>query len=260
MIQTRIGYPATPAMDRRGWCFYELGQRGSAPEIVYDLIAEPEHGSNHAIIASHCQGCVCDKRNCGNHALPLHGAMDVETLKRLMTEHGENQAGIARLLNVSADKISKTLAGKRNLNLREANILRDYFGLDVTENASTMLPIVGLVSAGGWREGFENIMGYMPSPDKGLSRDAFVVIVEGDSMDKVAQPGEGIVIDPRDLDLVSGRYYVIRNAEGETTFKQYRDNPARLEPCSNNPTHVAIYPGRDNFTVVGRAKKRVSDL
>jgi repressor LexA len=100
----------------------------------------------------------------------------------------------------------------------------------------------------------------MPSPDKALSRDAFVVIIEGDSMDLVAKEGEGIIVDPRDLDLIAGRYYVIRNADGEMTFKRYMDNPARLEPCSSNPSHQPIYPGREEFAVVGRARKRVADL
>jgi repressor LexA len=100
----------------------------------------------------------------------------------------------------------------------------------------------------------------MPSPDQKLSRDSFVVIVEGDSMNLVAEEGEGIVVDPRDTNLCDKGYYVIRNESGEMTFKQYREGPARLEPCSDNPAHQTIYPGREMFTVVGRAKKRVSDL
>jgi SOS-response transcriptional repressor LexA len=100
----------------------------------------------------------------------------------------------------------------------------------------------------------------MPSPDKALSAKSFVVLVEGDSMDKVAASGDGVIVDPTDLDLVSGKYYVVRNGEGETTFKRYRENPARLEPCSTNPAHQTIYPGRDTFTVIGRARKRVADL
>lgn len=186
--------------------------------------------------------------------------MDVEQLKILMRDNNETQAGIARLLGISPDKVSKTLSGKRSLRLEEANILSAYFGLNKPEESPVMLPIVGLISAGAWREGFESVMGHMPSPDKSLSADSFVVIVEGDSMDKIAQPGEGIIVDPRDTDLCDGRFYVVRNEEGETTFKQYRANPARLEPCSNNPEHETIYPGREHFTVIGRARKRVSDL
>jgi repressor LexA len=187
--------------------------------------------------------------------------MDVDQLKALMAAGGETQADLARLLNVSPDKISKTLKGKRQLKLEEANKLAAYYGTARNESEpSTLLPIVGLVSAGAWAEGFEHIRGYMPSPDKSLSRDAFVVIVEGDSMDLIAQPGDGIIVDPHDRELLAGRFYIIRNGDGETTFKRYMENPARLEPCSTNPNHPIIYPGQVEFTVVGRARKRVADL
>jgi repressor LexA len=187
--------------------------------------------------------------------------MDVVTLKRLMAENRETQADMARLLQISPDKMSKVMSGRRRLTVEEANKLTRYFGTGGNpDNVPVLLPIVGLVSAGAWREGFEDVRGYMPSPDRALSSDAFVVIIEGDSMDLVAQEGEGIIVDPREVELVSRRYYVIRNEEGETTFKRYMENPARLEPCSTNPNHKTIYPGQQVFTVVGRARKRVSDL
>lgn len=189
--------------------------------------------------------------------------MDVDELKRLMAKYpDETQAELSRLVGISPDKMSKTLKGIRSLKVREANILRRYFDSLEGERAERphQLPIVGLVSAGTWREGFEHIMGYMPSPDPALSRDAFVVIVEGDSMDRVAEHGEAIIVDPRQRELVNGKFYVIRNAEGETTFKQYHENPARLEPCSSNPHHQTIFPGQEGFEVIGRARKRVSDL
>ena len=188
--------------------------------------------------------------------------MDVEQLKRLMQERGESQAGLARLIGITPDKLSKTLSGKRNLKLEEGNILRRYFGLDEAVGAEKahLLPIVGLVSAGSWREGFEHIRGHMPSPDVSLSRDAFAVIVEGDSMDRVVGEGEAVIVDPRQRELLPRRYYVIRNASGETTFKQYLDQPARLEPCSHNAAHRTIFPGQEEFTVVGRVMKAVRDL
>lgn len=189
--------------------------------------------------------------------------MDVDLLKRLMAEHKETQVGIARLIGVTPDKLSKTLKGKRLLKLEEANRLRRYFGLKDESpdgNRPHLLPVVGLVSAGAWRDGFEGVTDWIPAPDRSLSRDSFVVRVEGDSMDKVAQAGEQVIVDPRDLDLIAGKYYVVRNAEGETTFKQYTDNPARLVPCSSNPSHETIFIGREGFTLVGRVRKKVSNL
>lgn len=255
-----MGNAFSPAVHCGNWRFDEAGQFSQPTKVVHDLVAKPLHGSIHAIIATRSQAGKCDNRDCDFRDYAVERAMDVNLLKQLIEERGETQAGIARLLDITPDKVSKTLAGKRALKLTEANILRRYFGLDEPETKASLLPIVGLVSAGEWREGFEVVMGYMPSPDKSLGPNSFVVIIEGDSMDKVAQAGEGIIVDPSDLDLVSGCFYVVRNGDGQMTFKQYRDNPARLEPCSTNPSHKSIFPGRDEFTVVGRARKRVSDL
>jgi SOS-response transcriptional repressor LexA len=188
--------------------------------------------------------------------------MDADELKRLMDEHGDSQIGVAGLLGVHPTAISKLLKGKRQLKAREADILRRYYGLKDEDKPGRprQLPIVGLVSAGQWREGFERIMGYMPSPDRSLSKDAFVVIIEGDSMDLVAHEGEAIIVDPADRNLIPGKLYVIRNAQGEATFKRYFENPARLEPCSSNPRHSILYPGQEGFEVIGRARKKVTDL
>lgn len=189
--------------------------------------------------------------------------MDVDRLKRLMAERRETQTGIARLLGITPDKLSKTLKGKRQLKLDEANRLRRYFGIKdelPDSDRPPMLPVVGLVSAGAWRDGFEGVTDWIPAPDRSLSRDSFVVRVEGDSMDQVAQAGEQVIVDPSDLDLVAGKYYVVRNAEGETTFKQYCDSPSRLVPCSSNPRHQTIFIGREGFNLVGRVRKKVSNL
>lgn len=261
MIETGVRNPVlTPTVNRRGWRFNELGKGGEPTEIRYDLIAEPLHGADDAIIATWRQGDCCDIRHCASGTSCFQGNMDVEQLKKLMKENGDNQVGIAALIGISPDKLSKVLHGKRSLKLHEANILRAYYGLDKPKEAPAMLPIVGLISAGSWQEGFPSVRGYMPSPDQRLSADSFVVIVEGDSMNLVAEEGEGIVVDPRDTSLVDKGYYIVRNESGEMTFKQYREGPARLEPCSDNEAHQTIYPGREIFTVVGRAKKRVSDL
>jgi len=212
-----------------------------------------------ANIALALQSETCDNRT----NLSWKRDMDVEQLKRLMHERGESQAGISRLLGITPDKMSKTLSGKRNLKLKEANVLRRYFGLDNADGEPVrthMLPIVGLVSAGTWREGFEHVRGHMPSPDGSLSQDAFVVIVDGDSMNKVVDEGEAVIVDPRQRDLLPKRFYVVRNASGETTFKQYQDQPARLEPCSTNEAHRTIYPGQEEFIVIGRVMKAVRDL
>lgn len=261
MIKARVRDLPTPAIHGRGWCLDEPCKLGDTTEVVYDFIAEPVHAADYAINARSGQGLLCANGNLKHHAIIVNGAVDGAELKRLMDANKDTQTAIAGLLGLTPDKINKVIKGRRRLKVEEADKLRRYYGMATAlDQGPALLPIIGLVSAGSWREAIENPKGHMPSPDRSLSRDAFVVIIEGDSMDLVASEGEGVIVDPRDTDLLPGRYYIIRNEDGETTFKQYRDNPARLEPCSSNAEHKPIIPGRDMFYVVGRARKKVSDL
>lgn len=186
--------------------------------------------------------------------------MDANDVARLIAERRETQAGMARFLGISADKFNKSLKGVRQFTADELDKMARYFGVMPERPRTRRLPIVGLVAAGAWREGFADVRGYIPSPDLSLSDEAFVVQVDGSSMNLVAQDGELIIVEPRDRRLVSGRYYIVRNSEGEMTFKRYMENPARLEPVSDDPSHEPIYPGTDGFEIIGRATKKVSDL
>jgi SOS-response transcriptional repressor LexA len=71
-------------------------------------------------------------------------------------------------------------------------------------------------------------------------------------MDRIVRNGAEIIIDPDDLDLFDKWLYVVRNPDGEVTFKQYRDSPARLVPCSSNPTHATIPLSDRGYEIVGR--------
>lgn len=263
MLQPRLrNADVPPAIDG---CHRGMKHRcdaGQPAQLLERVIRKPLHKRHTAIFAVELQAKVCDNRARLTREIAIDDLVDGDQLQRLKAEHGDSTVGLATLLGISADKVSKVLKGKRRLTVEEADTLRTYYGLKAKEpgDAPRQLPIVGLVAAGTWREGFEEIRGYMPSPDPSLGRDAFVVIIEGESMNKVARNGEAIIVDPRERHLISGKFYVVRNAHGETTFKQYRDNPARLEPVSDDEGHQTIYPGQDGFEVIGRAVKRVQDL
>lgn len=77
--------------------------------------------------------------------------MDINEIRRLMSEHGESQAHLARLLGITADKMSKTLNGSRRITVQESETLRRYYQADQVPEVRT-LPIVELVSAGTWWE------------------------------------------------------------------------------------------------------------
>lgn len=258
----RNTYPP-PAVDRRHGRMQQRGNGAGAAQFLQRRLGEPLHAAYCAIIATANQAACCDSHNCYcRNDVAIAKPMDGNQLRDLIRQHGETQTGVGQLVGLSPDKVSKVLAGKRRLTVAEADTLRRYFGLKQESDPASVrqLPIYPMVPASGFREGVEEVIGYMPSPDPGLSREAFAVIVEGDSMNKVADDGEIIIVEPRDRRLVDGGYYVIRKTGGEITFKRYRENPSRLEPCSSNGEHKTIYPGQEQFEIVGRVRKKVTDL
>lgn len=111
-------------------------------------------------------------------------------------------------------------------------------------------PVIGMVSAGNWREAVVETDNYIAAPVSG--RNVFGLVVDGSSMDKIAPHGSTVMVDPDRPELHDGLHYVVMNGEGEATFKQYRANPARLEPCSTDPQYKPIMLGQEPFTIVGR--------
>ncbi|MGB3844281.1 MAG: S24 family peptidase [Sphingopyxis sp.] len=121
------------------------------------------------------------------------------------------------------------------------------------------IPLLGEVPAGPWREAVQKSRQFIPAPQAGMPRSAYALKVKGDSMDRVVADGATIIIDPTDFDLFDKRFFVVRNPDGEVTFKQYRDGPARLIPCSTNPKHQVIHIAGGGYAIIGRVIKTISD-
>ena len=225
------------------------------------------HGSKHAIIARDAQAPICDKRKTligvnldvcenGDSDMPsfaLERGMDMLAAKRRMLELGFTQGKVAKHLGIDESAVSKLFAGKRQLKAHEAAKLAQLLDLDdLGFTTIRQLPVIGFISAGSWQSSIEQPLYMMPSPEAGLPVRSFGVVVEGDSMDRIVVAGATLIIDPDDLDLVSKGIYAVRNGGGETVVKQFLNDPARLEPLSNNAIHRTIFPGRDGFEVIGR--------
>lgn len=117
------------------------------------------------------------------------------------------------------------------------------------------LPVVGNIAAGNWREAIEMSEDTIPVPGHLMGANLFVLRPDGDSMDRIVPNGvDGgfIVVDPDQRDLADRKFYVVMNDHGETTFKQFSQNPLALLPCSNNPECQPIPVGSAPFTVLGR--------
>lgn len=121
-----------------------------------------------------------------------------------------------------------------------------------------MVPLVGKIAAGNWSEAIEDPIGTVPAPVGGPN--AFALRPDGDSMDLIVGPDSYIVVDPDEFELRDGKVYAMKNGDGETTFKRFRAEPPRLEPCSSNPEHKPIPFGREPLTTIGRVVWQGSEL
>jgi repressor LexA len=200
------------------------------------------------------QAKYVDRRNCDTRKVALYDRMAFEDLNEWVAAKRGRQAAVARALGLEADKVNKSVRGTREWSAREVDAIRAMMRAELEQSAEPVrfIPLLGNVPAGSFREAVKNARGHIPVPAGSVAANAYALYPEGDSMDLVITPGSMIILDPDDRDLYPGRLYVIQNQSGETTFKKYEADPARLVPCSSNPAHKDIVIGREPFDVLAR--------
>jgi len=120
------------------------------------------------------------------------------------------------------------------------------------------VPLIGKIAAGDWQSAMEDPIELIPCTVGGPN--TFALQPEGDSMDRIVPAGGKIFVDPDDREMRDGKYYAMMRPDGDTTFKQFRTNPMRFEPCSTNPKHKPIPVGAEPLTTLGRVVGQQSDL
>ena len=182
-------------------------------------------------------------------------------IRELRDQRGWSLRELADRMGIHYTTVAKIERSQRRLTHEWATKFAEAFGVKIFQVASDyegasfplvarQHPVIGMVAAGNWREAVVETDDYIAAPVTG--RNAFGLRVDGASMDRIAPEGAVVMVDPDQPDLHDGSLYVVMNDESEATFKQYRANPARLEPCSSDPTFKPIVLGQQPFTVVGK--------
>ncbi len=240
---------------RRDGSMHELSHFGGAAERVDKCGSKSVHSHSDAIMASSTQAKTYHNSNCRYGSGVVVRLMPYEDIQAEMKERGYKQADLANLLGVWPTAVSKSFSGKRRFTAPEMDKIRGWLGPPVAAFGEPVgtIPVIAKVTAGNWREPTIHSTSRMPKPDPAIPDRAIALDVDGDSMDKFVPDGGRVIYDPEDRALWPRRFYVVLNDSGETTFKRYFDNPARLEPCSNNPAHGVIeLNGDETYTIVGR--------
>lgn len=162
--------------------------------------------------------------------------------------------------------IQKLELGKRRLTTDWMTRIAHALGVDQSDlllvatavKAIRKVPRIGSIPGGDWKAAIEEPLDLIPTTKGGPN--TFALTVDGDSMDKVVESGTTIFIDPDDRALVDERYYAVLRPGGEVTFKQFRVDPLRLEPCSSNQAHRTIMIGDEPLTTLGRVVGYEGDL
>ena len=88
---------------------------------------------------------------------------------------------------------------------------------------------------------------------------AFMLRIKGNSMNKVFPNGYLVLVDPQEIDVISGRIYAVSIGKDEATVKRVRllDNGLSLDPDSDDPTIRPILldygiKGTPKASVIGR--------
>lgn len=190
-------------------------------------------------------------------------------VRALRQERGWSLAELAGRAGTSPSQVMKLEKSQRRLDFEWTERLASAFGISEREligmdeglsAAVRMVPLIGRIAAGNWREAVEQPVDFIPAPAGVGGPHVFALQPQGDSMNMLVPEGGFVLIDPDDAELRNGKTYAVMNAAGETTLKRYRNEPARLEPCSSNAEHSPIVLGREAFTVIGRAISAITAL
>lgn len=120
------------------------------------------------------------------------------------------------------------------------------------------IPVVTWVTAGRWKEvcdAFEpgDADEWIDSDVKGKS--VFALRVTGDSMEPEFKEGEIIIVTPH-VDVNPNDFIVVKNKDGEATFKQLKKYGTKWVMHPLNSRYPDLEVRRGDFTIIGRVVKK----
>ncbi|WP_252090423.1 XRE family transcriptional regulator [Pseudomonas sp. MWU13-3659] len=168
---------------------------------------------------------------------------------------------LSRVLRFAPEEVSPRLIKAHQLD--NANLsIRNTTPLGP---AGRLLPVIGYVKAGAFCEAIEQ---FQPSDaDDWVEAGgpagprAFVLRVEGFSMEPDFKPGEKVVVDP-DMQWETGDFVVAKRTRDQAaTLKQLRMEGGKYYLYATNPD----WPERiirldEEWTICGRARRKIVDL
>ncbi|MGF7152487.1 SOS-response transcriptional repressor LexA [Novosphingobium gossypii] len=159
---------------------------------------------------------------------------------------------LAEAIGMNSNYLGKALRGGRKLTADEMIAIQGVLAPEDLGNRIRTIPLLGSVPAGKFRAA-EQIGGRrIAVSDPETPPNAYALTVDGNSMDLVVPDGTTLTIDPDDKALWPGKRYVIQTEDGQTTFKEFQADPARLVPLSTDDSHEEMLLGSEPIIILGR--------
>ena len=197
----------------------------------------------------------------------------ITIIKSAMKEQNMSLSELARRVGVAKSAVSRYLNLTREFPLNRSedfakalSISTEYLlGFDKSEQHEQpqletlpvkKIPVVSKISAGLPIYSEENLIDYIYFATNKLNSDKeeFGLKVSGDSMDKIFQDGDIVVVE-KDSVVENGQLGVVMVNGYNATVKRvrYNGNQIILIPESNNQSHYPqVYGNNDEVKVVGR--------
>lgn len=191
-----------------------------------------------------------------------------KNISRLMKENNIDRKKLSDGLKVKYTTLSDWINAKTYPRIDKIELLADYFNVtkaDLVEDKERQvletlpvkkIPVVSKISAGLPIYSEENLIDYIYFATNKLNSDKeeFGLKVSGDSMDKIFQDGDIVVVE-KDSVVENGQLGVVMVNGYNATVKRvrYNGNQIILIPESNNQSHYPqVYGNNDEVKVVGR--------
>lgn len=191
-----------------------------------------------------------------------------KNISRLMKENNINRKKLSNDLKVKYTTLSDWINAKTYPRIDKIELLADYFNVtkaDLVEDKEKQvletlpvkkIPVVSKISAGLPIYSEENLIDYIYFATNKLNSDKeeFGLKVSGDSMDKIFQDGDIVVVE-KDSIVENGQLGVVMINGYNATVKRIRYNGDQiiLIPESNNSNHYPqVYGKDDEVKIIGR--------
>jgi SOS-response transcriptional repressor LexA len=159
---------------------------------------------------------------------------------------------IQNALGLPSSRVSEMLKGRRRIQQDEMPVLARFLGLTGAPQSNVRkIKLIGKVPAGGLRQALDETTDTIDARAD-LPDEVYALEVDGESMNRIAPFGADVIVDPSDKNLFSGDMYIIGDGEGGFTFKLFKQDPARLVPLSDDPSHEVIPLGAQQIEIIGR--------